>query len=289
MSENNTESPRNRRRAVRTVGPPPAEADATTSGAVTVAVPKSGAVNTPSGADTAVDKPAADETKDDETKDTATTPVDAAASNATAVDSGAVAHGAASDGALAEDSAATPGAVAPGETDTDDQVAEHKAGIGVGKIAVYAAAVIVVLALVAGATLSVFAVRSVDERDARRAEYVQTARQAIVNLTTIRADSAKDDIDRILSVATGEFKTEFDGRVNPFTDIVKQVNIVSTGEVVDAAVEGDDENSARVLVAAKQTLTNAGEPQEQTRLYRFRVTIIKTDDGPKASKVEFVA
>lgn len=152
------------------------------------------------------------------------------------------------------------------------------------------AATVLVLVLVAGAVLSVFAVRSTEDRDARRNAYLQTARQTVLNLTTIRADTAKEDIDRILTMASGEFKTEFDGRVDPFTEIVKQAKVVSNGEVVEAAIERDDEDSATVLVAAKQTLTNAGQAEPQQRFYRFRVTVTKSDDGSlKSSDVEFVA
>jgi Mce-associated membrane protein len=152
-----------------------------------------------------------------------------------------------------------------------------------------AAAALLVVALVCGATLSVLAMRAAHERDERRAEYVETARQAIVNLTTIRADSAKQDIDRILSLASGEFKTEFDGRVDPFTSIVQQAKVVSSGEIVEAALESDDDRSGRVLVAAKQTLTNAGQAEPQTRYYRFRVTVSRGDSGLTVSNVEFVA
>ncbi|MEV6325653.1 hypothetical protein AB0M45_31475 [Nocardia sp. NPDC051787] len=160
---------------------------------------------------------------------------------------------------------------------------------GIARILALAASVLLVLALLCGATLSVFAMRSAHERDERRAEYLHTARQAIVNLTTIRADSAKQDIDRILSLASGEFKTEFDGRVDPFTSIVQQAKVVSSGEIVEAALESDDDSSARVLVAAKQTLTNAGQAEPQTRYYRFRVTVTRGDSGLTVSDVEFVA
>ncbi|MBF6413614.1 hypothetical protein [Nocardia cyriacigeorgica] len=157
------------------------------------------------------------------------------------------------------------------------------------RILAVAASTIVALALVAGAVISVFAVRSADERDALRAEYIQTARQTVLNLTTIRADTAKEDIDRILTMASGEFKDEFNRRVDPFTEVVKQAKVQSTGEVVEAALESSDDNSARVLVAAKQTVTNAGQEGPQLRYYRFRITVTNSDSGMTASDVEFVA
>ncbi|WP_280234757.1 hypothetical protein [Nocardia cyriacigeorgica] len=171
------------------------------------------------------------------------------------------------------------------ETDTDSKSSRRSA---VRMLAV-AASTIVALALVAGAVISVFAVRSADERDARRAEYVQTARQTVLNLTTIRADTAKEDIDRILTMASGEFKEEFNGRVDPFTEVVKQAKVQSTGEVVEAALESEDDDSARVLIAAKQTVINAGKDGPQQRYYRFRVTVTDTDAGMTVSDVEFVA
>lgn len=174
------------------------------------------------------------------------------------------------------------------DPDTTDKTA--KSGKSTGRILASIAAAVVALALVSAAVLSVFAVQSAEERDAYRAEYLQTARQTIINLTTIRADSAEEDIDRILTMASGEFKTEFDGRVDPFTEIIKQANVVSNGEVIEAAIENEHENSAQILVAAKQTLTNAGQEEPQQRYYRFRVTVTRADDGSlSASDVEFVA
>ncbi|NKY35843.1 hypothetical protein HGA13_22620 [Nocardia speluncae] len=158
------------------------------------------------------------------------------------------------------------------------------------RIVALAAAAVLAIGLVGAAVVSMIAVQSTEQRDERRAEYVATARQTVLNLTTIRADTAKEDIDRILTMASGDFKTEFDGRIDPFTEIVKQAKVQSTGEVVEAAVERDDENSGVILVAAKQTLTNAGAEGEQQRHYRFRVTVQRADDGAlTASNVEFVA
>lgn len=76
-----------------------------------------------------------------------------------------------------------------------------------GQIIGLAAAAVLVLALVVGAGFAAFAARSGSQDEDLRAQYTQTARQAVINLTTIRADSAKEDIDRILSVASGSSRT----------------------------------------------------------------------------------
>lgn len=173
-----------------------------------------------------------------------------------------------------------------GEADDADEKRPRRSA---ARILAVAASTIVALALVAGAVISVFAVRSAEERDALRAEYIQAARQTVLNLTTIHADTAREDIDRILTMASGEFKDEFNGRVDPFTEVVKQAKVESTGEIVEAALESSDDDSARVLVAAKQTVKNAGQEGPQLRYYRFRITVTNSDSGMTASDVEFVA
>ncbi|MFC4377132.1 hypothetical protein ACFO5K_23895 [Nocardia halotolerans] len=157
-----------------------------------------------------------------------------------------------------------------------------------GRIFALAAAVVLVLALVGGAGFAAFSAYSVDRDEDLRAQYTETARQAVLNLTTIRAETAKEDIDRILAVASGDFKAEFDGRVEPFMGVVQEANVVSSGDVVESGIVSADDESAQVLVAAKQTVSNKGSPEPQSRQYRFRVTVANADAGMTVSKVEFV-
>ncbi|BDT92707.1 hypothetical protein IFM12275_26830 [Nocardia sputorum] len=305
MSESNGEGHRTRRRAVRSAGPPvegietggaqtatatdaqtATATDAQTASAAGVkATTVAGAkTTTAAGAKTAAEVSAATETAG---------PNNGSSSEATESGTPGASAPARSDSTADAGKAAVALTKTQAEQVSEAPSAEQKPASGQGRglprILAMAAAALLVVALVCGATLSALAMRSAHQRDERRAEYVETARQAIVNLTTIRADSAKQDIDRILSLASGEFKTEFDGRVDPFTSIVQQAKVVSSGEIVEAALESDDDRSGRVLVAAKQTLTNAGQAEPQTRYYRFRVTVARGDSGLTVSDVEFVA
>ncbi|NKY28990.1 hypothetical protein [Nocardia gamkensis] len=280
MSESNGEGHRTRRRAVRSAGPP-VEENASEAAADAKTAVTTGAKTT--AADDA--KPAPTEVSADPSAETAAP--DKEPSTVGAESSAPVP--ATDDSTADADKATVTMTKAAVESPSTEQHPTQGSNRGLPRILAMAAAALLVVALVCGATLSVLAMRSAHERDERRAEYVETARQAIVNLTTIRADSAKQDIDRILSLASGEFKTEFDGRVDPFTSIVQQAKVVSSGEIVEAALESDDDRSGRVLVAAKQTLTNAGQAEPQTRYYRFRVTVSRGDSGLTVSNVEFVA
>lgn len=157
----------------------------------------------------------------------------------------------------------------------------------------WAAAVVAVLSLillVGSGGFFAYHQHQVGAQADQRAEYVQTAKQAILNLTNIKDDTAKQDIDRVLSVASGQLKQEYSERKDAYAQVVQQAKVKASGEIIETAVESQDDHTAKVLVAAKQTLTNAGAKDPQERYYRFRVTVDRDDNGGiTASQVEFVA
>ncbi|MFD4430683.1 Mce protein [Nocardia sp. NPDC058497] len=273
MNDNDNRRPR--RRAARSAGPP---VDETAAGTVTISKSE-----TASTADDTVKFTEATVRSEDATVKL----TDATVKSAATVKSGVTTVKPADDTVKLAD--AVPATTDKSQVDlaksADDTEAAPRSG---ARILALAAAIVLVLALVAGAGFAAFTAYSVNRDEDLRAQYTETARQAVLNLTTIRADTAKDDIDRILSVASGDFKTEFDGRVDPFMDIVKQANVVSTGEVVESGIVSADDKSAQVLVAAKQTVSNNGSPEPQSRQYRFRITVSNSDTGMTVSKVEFV-
>lgn len=275
MNDNDNRRPR--RRAARTAGPPVGETAAET---VTIGKSKNASPVDVNGAVTVkvAEAPATSEGATAKLADARAKSV-AGLSNsaATTVESAEVT-------VKSEDDAVE----LPSEPVDSSKSADDKAPGSGGRILALAAAIVLVLALVAGAGFAAFTAYSANKDEDLRAQYTETARQAVLNLTTIRAETAKEDIDRILSVASGDFKTEFDGRVDPFMDVVKQANVVSTGEVVESGVVTADGESAQVLVAAKQMVSNNGSPEPQSRQYRFRVTVSNGDTGMTVSKVEFV-
>ncbi|MGW5921038.1 hypothetical protein ACWFPY_18785 [Nocardia fluminea] len=273
MNDNDNRRPR--RRAARTAGPPVAE-----TAAETVTIGKSKSASPVDGAVTVkvAEAPATSAGATTKLADARAKSATGSSSAATAVESAEVTVKSGNDAVQLP--ASEP--VEPSES------ADDKAPGSRGRILALAAAIVLVLALVVGAGFAAFTAYSANKDEDLRAQYTETARQAVLNLTTIRADTAKEDIDRILSVASGDFKTEFDGRVDPFMDVVKQANVVSTGEVVESGVVTADGESAQVLVAAKQMVSNNGSPEPQSRQYRFRVTVSNGDTGMTVSKVEFV-
>ncbi|WP_254900705.1 hypothetical protein [Rhodococcus sp. 1168] len=148
--------------------------------------------------------------------------------------------------------------------------------------------VVVVLALLAGGVYLFLANRATSAEDAQAERFVQTARQTVLNLTTIHPDSAQEDVDRLLAGASGDFKAEFEGREGPFVDVVKQARVDSNGEIIEAGIENISDDAADVLVAARAMVKNSDAEEPQPRDFRLRVTVADDGDVMTASRVEFV-
>lgn len=171
-----------------------------------------------------------------------------------------------------------------------DEPAPRKRSLGPLGWAAAVVAVLSLILLVGSGGFFAYHQHEVSAQADQRAEYVQTAKQAILNLTNIKDDTAKQDIDRVLSVASGQLKQEYSERKDAYAQVVQQAKVKASGEIIETAVESQDDHTAKVLVAAKQTLTNAGAKDPQERYYRFRVTVDRDDNGGiTASQVEFVA
>lgn len=131
--------------------------------------------------------------------------------------------------------------------------------------------------------------RAYQKHDAqvRQNLYLATARQGAVNLTTINYTQVDADVQRILDLATGAFRDDFEQRAKPFEEVVKAAQSKSEGTVTDAGLESQRGDSAQVLVAvAVKSRTAGGE--EAPREWRMRIEVRSVGDDAKVSNVVFV-
>ena len=155
-----------------------------------------------------------------------------------------------------------------------------------GLIAASTAVVVALLGL--GGWLG-FRVHQDDQGRAQRNLYVQVARQTAINLTTIDYTEVDADIKRVLDSATGDFHEEFQSRSQPFVEVVKKVQSKTEGTIAEAGLLSYANDQAQVLVAISVKTSMAGAPPDQEpRRWRMRLTVDKSGDGAKVSKVEFV-
>jgi Mce-associated membrane protein len=125
------------------------------------------------------------------------------------------------------------------------------------------------------------------QAQAQRSLFVQTARQAAVNLTTINYTEVDTDVQRIIDLSTGAFRDDFQQRSKPFVEVVKAAQSKSEGTITDAGLESQRGDSAQVLVAvAVKSRTAGGE--EAPREWRMRIEVQSVGDDARVANVVFV-
>jgi len=133
-----------------------------------------------------------------------------------------------------------------------------------------------------------FTVYRADRDQQRATEYVEAARRAAQNLTTIGHTTAESDVRRILDSSTAPFLDDFQSRSQQFTDLVKRAKTDSRGTVTAAGLETVARDTATVLVAVTVTMSGPGMPEETSRLWRMRIQVQETKSGARAADVDFV-
>lgn len=149
-------------------------------------------------------------------------------------------------------------------------------------------AVIVVISAVSASGYIAWQHRKLSQQARHEAEFVAAARQGVVTMTSLDFNKAKDDVQRIIESATGEFKDDFQKKADDFINVVQQSKVVTKGTVHAAAVESMTDDSAVVLVAATSEVTNAAGAKNEPRAWRLSVTVTRDGGQLKLSKVEFV-
>ncbi len=155
-------------------------------------------------------------------------------------------------------------------------------------LALSIAAVVAIVGLLAASGWMAWQHQHVVKERQRAAGYIATARQGVINLTSLDFNKAKEDVQRVLDSATGEFKDDFQKRAEDFASVVKDSKAVTEGSVAATGVESMNNDSAVVLVLATERVTNIAGAKDQPRTFRFRVSVVHDGDDLKVSKVEFV-
>ena len=158
---------------------------------------------------------------------------------------------------------------------------------GLAKI-LSAAAIVAICGLLGASGWMLWRHHTVQVERQRSAAYTAAARQGVVNLTSLDFNKAKEDVQRVLDSATGEFRDDFQRRADDFASVVKDSKAVTEGSVTASAVESMGKDSAVVLVLANERVTNSAGAKDDPRAFRFRVSVVRDGDQLKISKVEFV-
>jgi Mce-associated membrane protein len=156
------------------------------------------------------------------------------------------------------------------------------------RLALVIAAVVAIVGLLGASGWMAWQHQHVVKERERAAAFIATARQGVINLTSLDFNKAKEDVQRVLDIATGEFKDDFQKRAEDFASVVKDSKAVTEGSVAATAVESMNKDAAVILVLATERVTNIAGAKDQPRTFRFRVSVVHDNDDLKVSKVEFV-
>ncbi|HET9944696.1 MAG TPA: hypothetical protein VFR56_03520 [Actinomycetes bacterium] len=157
-----------------------------------------------------------------------------------------------------------------------------------GRGIVMAALAVVAVAALVLVGLTVPRLAAADERDQRRTEVLEAARQHAVNFTTLDYRHLDRDLGRVLRGATGDFRKQFRQGTNDLSELVTANQAVSEGEVLEAGLVSLDDDSARVLVVADSTVTNATGSDPQRRHYRLQLDLTRHGQRWLVSDLQFV-
>ncbi|GAY15331.1 hypothetical protein [Mycobacterium sp. shizuoka-1] len=132
--------------------------------------------------------------------------------------------------------------------------------------------------------------RAAEQLRHRSAEFSAAARQGVVNLMSLDYTHAKETVQRVIDDSTGKFKSNFEDGSGDLIKALQDAKVSTKVTVNDSAVESMDENSATVLVAATSQRTGPDAPKEdqQPRVWRVVVSLVREGDQLKMADVEFV-
>jgi Mce-associated membrane protein len=159
----------------------------------------------------------------------------------------------------------------------------------IGRTAVAATFVVLLsLGLLGAGGWMVWHHQQVSAEQQRSAEFAAAARQGVVTLMSLDFNHADEDVKRILDNTTGDFKKDFEGQVDDFTDVAKQSKVTTQATVNSTAVQTMTKDTATVLVAVTTNVSNAASKQQEPRSWRLRVDVARDGGQIKLAKVEFV-
>jgi Mce-associated membrane protein len=125
-----------------------------------------------------------------------------------------------------------------------------------------------------------------DER-ARKAA-VAAATTTVTNFMSISTKTVDHDLRRVLSGATGDFRTQFKNGMGQTKAAVVENKVTAKAHVLSAGVVTSKRRSATVLVAMDATIKNTNAPKGRLAHYRVKVTMAEQNGTWLVSKLQFV-
>jgi Mce-associated membrane protein len=160
-----------------------------------------------------------------------------------------------------------------------------------GWLALVAALTAVVVALGVFCVLWTADVRGHDAANDRRNAVLAAATVAmsdLVNLSGQNQASAEKQLNALLAVSTGSFRSQFATDVPAEAKLFVQAKAVSVGKIDAVGVNSLTRKTATATVAAEAKITNSQSPQGKTTYYKMTVALAYQKGRWLVSSVGFV-
>jgi Mce-associated membrane protein len=154
-----------------------------------------------------------------------------------------------------------------------------------GWLALVAGLMAVVVALAVFCVLWTAGVRGHDAADDRRNA---VAMSDLVNLSGKDQASAEEQLNALLAVSTGSFRSQFATDVPAEAKLFVQAKAVSVGKIDAVGINSLSRKTATATVAAEAKITNSQSPQGKTTYYKMTVALAYQKGRWLVSSVGFV-
>ncbi|WP_445166245.1 hypothetical protein ACTXG7_20600 [Mycolicibacterium sp. Dal123E01] len=175
--------------------------------------------------------------------------------------------------------------------EADDIAPAKRSRLGtVLRVAAATLVVLVIAGLLSATGYMVWQHKKAEQDRHRSAEFAAAARQSAVNLMSLDYTKAQEMVQRVLDESTGKFRANYEDEAGNLIKGLHDGKIVTKVDVNNSAVQSMDKDSATVLVAATSRRTGPDAPKEdqQPRVWRMVVSLVREGDQLKMSDFEFV-
>ncbi len=127
--------------------------------------------------------------------------------------------------------------------------------------------------------------------DDRRKEQARVvAREFAERLTTYSYQTLDADIEKVLELATGSFKRDYDQVLggDTFRTSLQDVQGSSTGKVLTVTVADIDGSEATAVAIVEQTIRNKNLDEPRIRTSRIEMTMVETSAGWRVNSADNV-
>lgn len=139
-------------------------------------------------------------------------------------------------------------------------------------------AALLVAAVLGGAGYLGWEYFSLRARETAREQAMEAAGRFAADLSSYDFNKLRENFSGVTRNATPRFARQYQQVGDKLTELIKEHQAVSKGEVVASGVQSIEPERAVVVLFVDQTISNTNSPQPRIDRNRMRMTLVRQDD-----------